>query len=190
MKPIPRPYTPADEPALTRMVEAAFADQHQDPEIAELIAALHRDPSAAPHVSLVVEDDGVLAGHVLFTPAHLVPDTLSPTSAQPPALAILAPLAVHPDHQRRGLARALIEHGLNRLRAAGVQLVFVLGDPAFYSRFGFTPAMPRRLRPPYNLPEAWHDAWMLQPLTDTPSDHPAGVIRCADSLMPERYWLD
>ena len=52
----------------------------------------------------------------------------------------LAPLAVGKDHRRRGIGSALVREGLARLAARNEEIVFVLGDPVFYERFGFSVA--------------------------------------------------
>ena len=64
--------------------------------------------------------------------------------------AALAPLAVLPTHQRDGAGTALVNDGLNRLRALGVELVIVLGDPVYYERFGFSTLLARLLQSPYS----------------------------------------
>jgi putative acetyltransferase len=67
-------------------------------------------------------------------------------------------------------------------------LLFVLGDPAYYTRSGFVPALPLGLRAPYDIePEA---AWMVRDLASgAPAKLPAAV-RCADALAPEQYWRE
>jgi putative acetyltransferase len=65
-----------------------------------------------------------------------------------PAVA-LAPLAVTRDHRRQGVAEALIHAGIDRLESEGVVLCFVLGDPAFYGRFGFDADYARNFVSPY-----------------------------------------
>jgi putative acetyltransferase len=62
----------------------------------------------------------------------------------------LAPLAVLPTHQRQGIGHTLVEYGLARLREIKVEMVIVLGDPAFYSRFGFSALPAKLLNAPYS----------------------------------------
>ncbi len=84
-------------------------------------------------VSLVAERGGI-DGYVAF--ARL---TLELGGRNVPVLG-LAPLAVLPERQRQGIGRALVEEGLARARDRGERLVFVLGEPGHYARFGFVPA--------------------------------------------------
>jgi putative acetyltransferase len=90
---------------------------------------------------MVAELRGRLVGHIFFSPVAIDGPGASPPSAG------LAPLAVAPDVQRRGAGSALIRAGLDAcVLLAGWRAVFLLGDPAYYSRFGFVLAAPLGLR--------------------------------------------
>jgi len=91
-------------------------------------------------VSLVAEVDEVIIGHVGFSPV---------TAASTTAGAGLAPLAVVESHRRRGVAASLIRDGLAACREAGFGWVVVLGEPAYYARFGFRAASEFGLRDEY-----------------------------------------
>jgi putative acetyltransferase len=104
---------------------------------ARLVDALRR--SGAAVLSLVAEcGGGAVVGHVLLS--RLV---------SPPGALALAPLAVLPDRQRRGVGSALVRAALARARAGGWAAAFVLGDPAFYGRFGFEAEAARGYASPY-----------------------------------------
>lgn len=121
---------------------------------ADLVDAL-RD-QAEPIVSLVAEEDGAVVGHALFTPVTLDGD--------PDAkLMGLAPLAVSPAHQGKGLGSALVREGFERCKALGFGAVVVLGHPEYYTRFGFSPAAPRGLRSEYAVPDDAFMALELEP---------------------------
>lgn len=82
-------------------------------------------------VSLLAEADSVVVGHVAF----------SPVSVSTGAVGVgLAPVAVLESHRRQGIAAQLIEAGLAACRSTGFGWAVVLGEPAYYSRFGFQPA--------------------------------------------------
>lgn len=95
-------------------------------------------------VSLVadVEGHGVV-GHILFSDLPLTTD-----EGTIPAVA-LAPMAVVPDHQRRGIGCALVRAGLEACRERGYRVALVLGHRAFYPRFGFSSALARQIDAPY-----------------------------------------
>lgn len=84
-------------------------------------------------VSLVAEVAGRVVGHILFSrlPIRTAAGTVDAVS--------LAPMAVLPDHQRHGIGGELVRAGLEARRAGGHRIAVVLGHPAFYRRFGFTP---------------------------------------------------
>ena len=89
-------------------------------------------------VSLVAVVEGRLAGHILFTPVQ-IEDSSKPD--QQPAMG-LAPMAVDPEFQRQGIGSQLVRAGLQACRDIGQAVVFVLGHPEYYPRFGFRPAAP------------------------------------------------
>jgi len=147
-----------------------------------LVAALLADPTAQPSLSLLAYEGKRAVGHVLFTRATLRGATRECSAV------ILAPLAVIPDFQRQGVGRALIEQGSERLAGSGVELVFVLGDPGYYSRCGFQAAMPHGLPPPY--PVVPETAWMVRALTPGVLGAVRGTVACAAALDPPEYWRE
>jgi len=148
----------------------------------DLVRALLSDPTAEPLVSLLAVGGGdTPVGHILFT--HVTVG-----DQDRPAATILAPLAVLPDAQGTGVGRALIAEGLARCAAGGIALVFVLGDPAYYTRFGFTQAIPHDLAPPFPLAAGYLDAWMVRPSCDGVLARARGGVRCADALMRPELW--
>jgi putative acetyltransferase len=128
-----RSETPADHERVYAIQTAAFGR----PNEAELVDALRA--SALPQLSLVAEIHE-LVGHIFFSPVSIE----GPLSAPP--CAGLAPVGVLPTHQGCGVGSALIRRGLERCSELGWKAVFLVGDPAFYSRFGFALAAPRGLR--------------------------------------------
>jgi putative acetyltransferase len=109
---------------------------------ARLVDRLHASGKVA--TSLVAEEEGRILGHVLFSRIEV-------GAAGVPALS-LAPLAVMPAFQRLGIGSALVSSGLERLRAAGHARIVVVGDPAWYPRFGFVPASRFGLQCPFPAP--------------------------------------
>jgi putative acetyltransferase len=169
---------PADDAVVLHIEGLAFGRDDEP----RLVAALLRDPTAQPSLSLLAYEAGRPVGHVLLTRLAL----LGASRAVP--CAILAPLAVIPRAQRQGVGRALIERGAGLLAGAGVQLLFVLGDPAYYTRCGFVPATPHGLHAPYPIvPEA---AWMVRALAPGLLGSVQGTVACADSLAKPEYWRE
>lgn len=115
-----RDETQRDHDGVRAVVAAAFGGEAE----ARLVEVLRGDGAAV--VSLVAEDVGRIVGHVM----------LSRLIAPMPALA-LAPLAVAPDRQRKGVGSQLVGKALTVAADRGWSAVLVLGDPAYYGRFGF-----------------------------------------------------
>jgi putative acetyltransferase len=138
-----RPETRADHGAIRHVNRLAFA---QDAE-ARLVDAL-RDGGHV-RASLVAEKEGQVVGHVLFSHLPIV------TEAQAvPALA-LAPMAVLPQLQNRGIGSDLVRRGLEVCKEQGHRIVVVLGHPHFYQRFGFSSKLAAQVESPYSGRESF-----------------------------------
>jgi putative acetyltransferase len=129
--------TDRDRDAIFRVNHLAFG---RDDE-AHLVDALRG--GGFVRLSLVAESAGQIVGHILFS-------ELAIEGRDGLILALaLAPLAVVPDFQRRGIGSKLVRHGLDLCREQNHRIVIVVGHPQFYPRFGFSPALARRLCSPY-----------------------------------------
>lgn len=135
---------PADVPAVRAVTAAAFAKPDTapgaEPVEAGLLDELRTCDAWIPELSLVAVDDSgsEIVGHVLCTRGHL---------GTVPAVG-LGPLSVHPGHQRRGVGLALVHTALGAADALGEPLVALLGEPAYYRRFGFRTATDLGITPP------------------------------------------
>lgn len=92
----------------------------------------------------------------------------------------LAPMAVAPSQQRRGIGSALVRAGLERCRALGAGAVVVLGHPAFYPRFGFVPSTHFNIACEYDMPE---EAFMVMELERGFLRGASGTIRYHEAFM-------
>jgi putative acetyltransferase len=127
-----RQERPEDVAEVRRVNELAF----EQPAEANLVDKLRLACSDA--LSLVAVEDGVV-GHILFTPVVVESGERRVSGMG------LAPMAVAPDHQRRGIGSELVRRGLEILRQRGCPFVVVVGHPEYYPRFGFEPASTRGL---------------------------------------------
>lgn len=129
-----RRETTADMAAIGNYHRRAFGALgiHDGPPVEDrLVRALRDDVGWVPALSIVAEDGaGEVVGHVLATEGRL---------AGTPAIGI-APLAVLPDHQRGGIGAALMYAVIAAADALDYPVEVLLGDPTYYSRFGFAPA--------------------------------------------------
>ena len=124
-----RDERPGDEPAIAALTRAAFRDAaHSAGNEAAIVERLRAEGDLA--VSLVAENlDRAIVGHAAFSPVAISDGT--------PRWYGLGPVSVIPLRQRAGIGSALIEEGLERLRQLDAGGCVVLGDPAYYRRFGF-----------------------------------------------------
>jgi len=172
-----------DRVEIEKIHTKAFGEE-KGPEIAELVNGLFDDKTAIPLLSLVAVENGELIGHILYTKAVLTP-TDKPVSIQ-----LLAPLAVLPDAQTKGVGSKLIKEGLSQLRDAGVELVFVLGHPEYYPRCGFTTAGLLGFEAPYPIPDEHAGAWMVQELKKGVIGSVEGKIQCSEVLNQPQHWRE
>lgn len=173
----------SDEQAISDVVIAAFG-RVQGQEITHLITDLVADPSAQPLLSLVATTDDHVVGHILFTNVRIK------NSQRMVPSALLAPLSVHPEYQNQGIGGRLIKEGLEYLRAAGFELVFVLGHPGYYPKYGFSPAGAKGFEATYPIPPENSCAWMVQELQPGVIGHVSGKVICADALNDPKHWQE
>ena len=180
-----RPGGDGDRAALAILYPRAFPGEDLLPLVRDLL------DEADDVVSLVAMGNGRVLGHAVFTRCEA-----SREAGGIRHVALLGPLAVDPDHQRRGIGTALLREGMERLRAEGVERVCLLGDPAYYARHGFRPET--AIEPPYALPPEWAPAWQSLGLVDEPQAErrPSAPVRPSASVrlrVPEpwrrpEYW--
>ena len=137
-----RSAEPGDLDAICALHAEAFAaSPHGHNGEADLVRWLHADGDVL--ASIGAWQDEWLIGHVLFSRMDVTADSA------PIRATALAPLATHPAHRRQGIAAALIEAGHDALREQGAEIAFVLGDTAYYSRFGYDLALAAPFASPF-----------------------------------------
>jgi len=127
---------PEDAAAIREVLVAAFGQ----PDEADLVERLRHDGEL---VLALVADEGGVRGHVAFPRLRVENDDGAHDAVG------LAPIAVAPSWQRRGIGSALIAAAHRLLAASGESLSFVLGDPAYYTRFGYDVATAAPFRSAY-----------------------------------------
>jgi len=181
-----RPARSDDRDRILALHLDTFGDE-EGPMIVRLVEEMLDDPTADPIYSFVAESEKKVVGHVLFTSVTIEPasDSNDVANAQ-----ILAPLAVTRDLQGEGIGSQLVKDALIQLAAAGVQIVFVLGYPKYYSRFGFAAAGVRGFQAPYPIPEKNADAWMVVELQADAGESLEGTVKCCEALDHQKYWVE
>ena len=159
-----RPETAEDYDAIREVNALAFGREVE----ARLVENLRRLPDFIPELSLVGIEAGRVVGHILFSPM-----TIETKDGAVPALA-LAVLAVRPELQNQGVGSQLVRDGLERCRILRHRIVVVVGHPAYYPRFGFSPARAQGLEAPFPVPD---EAFLALELVPGALDGVAGMVK-------------
>jgi putative acetyltransferase len=138
-----RPEMSEDYSSITEVNDLAFSHKNEG----RLILALRKTREFVPELSLVAVVGGRVVGHILFYPIKIKTNDVNHTSLA------LAPMAVLPEYQKKGIGSQLVREGLKRAPKLGLKSVIVLGHAAYYPRFGFEPAGKWGIRPPFEVPE-------------------------------------
>jgi putative acetyltransferase len=130
-----------DYPAIRYVNELAFCRTNE----ADLIDALR--VSASPLVSLVAVENDQVVGHILFSPVSVESESGGFTAMG------LGPMSVLPEHQNRGIGSSLVQEGLKECTRIDHQIVFVVGHPQYYPRFGFISAKQKGFSCEFAVPD-------------------------------------
>ena len=148
-----RAATPRDREAIRLVEEHAFGQQAE----AGLVDAIVAEGDAV--VELVAEEEGQVVGHILFSRLYVR------GNGKDFAAVALAPLAVEPDFHGTGIGGALVREAHIRLKEAGERLSIVLGDPAYYGRFGYSHDRAAGFESDYQCEALQAQAWGEAPET-------------------------
>lgn len=135
------------------LIKEAFASgEHADGNEQDLVVALRKSDAFIPELSLVAKIDNELAGHILFTKATVNDNEVL----------VLAPLAIKPKYQRRGIGMALINEGHKIAKSLGYQYSMVLGSETYYPKAGYIEAKDLGVEVPKGIPSKNFMAIKLQ----------------------------
>ena len=140
-------------------IEQLYVDTFPDEDLLPLVRGLLNLGQRA--ISLVAIREEVIVGHISFTFCHV--------EGEKDKVALLGPLAVTPALHKQGIGSALVQTGFKQMESTTIGYIFVLGDPAYYSRFGFKAE--DKVTTPYPLPTEWHGAWQSLKLCDAEAPH-------------------
>lgn len=157
-----------DEGAISQVLTRAFGRRAES----ELVDRLRAQGHTVPQLCLVADQNSVIVGHICYSHVRLE----SKPSAE---VLALAPIAVTPAFQNKGVGTALMNESLSRADARGEPLVVVLGHPEYYPRFGFVPAASMGIEPPW--PDVPEEAFMVKPLSAY-REHMRGVVRYPEAF--------
>ena len=168
--------TQRDLDDLNRVYLSAFSEEERE-QVAALAQELSDTKIYRRNFCIVAEHNASLVGHIVFSPVTF--DTCTSCLGY-----ILAPLAVHSDFHGEGIGSKLVEYGLQQLKAVAADIVFVYGDPKYYSRFGFHADIAATFIPPHKLQYPF--GWQALLLGD--NQVTAGNISCVEALNRAEFW--
>jgi putative acetyltransferase len=159
-----RPEETADRKRIADLLKLSFGGEEE----VSLVAGIRDSEYYIPNLTLVAVKDSRIVGYIMFSCIGI--DT---GSELVPALS-LAPMAVLPDHQGKGIGTELIRKGLDEAGVLGHRIVVVIGHPEYYGRFGFMPASGAGLEIGIDVPDA---AFMVLPLDTDALEGVSGIVR-------------
>lgn len=164
------PVIPAEYPATQELVRRAFLGAgHTDGDEYQLIGRLRKEDEYHPEFDVVAKlPDGTIAGHAMLSPIRIVNGQVHHA-----ALA-LAPLAVAPEYQHQGIGGQLIQYLEHAATSAQWHAISILGDPAYYGRFGYVPASDFGIHAGFDVPAEYY---MLKELTPGALADVRGVVQ-------------
>jgi len=173
-----RAATNLDRDAIHSIHWSAFAAGERE-AVSKLALNLLSEETTPQTISLVAESEGIVVGHVAFSPVSIDDDGSFRGY-------ILAPLGVKPDYQKRRIGSKLIESGMQQLSRRGIDIIFVYGDPEYYSKFGFGVDAAERYIPPYKLQYPF--GWQGIVLNKCSAEKSSANIVCVTSLSDPTLW--
>jgi len=162
-----REEVPSDITKIWEVNTEAFETEAE----ANLVNALRN--SGCTYLSLVAETENKVVGHILFTPVELSGSEIKLKMMG------LAPMAVLPSYQNKGIGSKLVQAGLEHCRSLGYDAVVVLGHPDYYPKFGFVPSVKYGLKSEYDVPD---EVFMILELTPGSLKNHKGIIKYHDAF--------
>ncbi|WP_432205249.1 GNAT family N-acetyltransferase (plasmid) [Cetobacterium somerae] len=143
-----------EEDLVCEVIQKAFIrEKHSDHNEHKLVKELLKSDAFIKELSLTAKFKGMVVGYILFTKVKVGNQTLL----------ALAPLAVLPKFQKKGIGKSLVEKGHKIAKELGYKGVVVLGHPEYYKKFGYEPASKWEIKCPIEVPDEAFMAIELYP---------------------------
>lgn len=153
-----RSEKPEDYPEIYDLVKTAFQTANvTNGKEQDLVNELRAADTYVPELALVAEENGKLIGHIMLSETHINDGSKSHTALY------IAPLSVALEHRSKGIGSALIEASFKRAKALGYTAVVLVGDPAYYHRFGFKSSIDYGITSTHEIPAEYVMACELTP---------------------------
>ncbi len=165
---------------LTQLFASTFGSSEGAEEgalIGGLVAKLSASIDGSEIICFGAVENAQLVGAIFFTRLQFADNA---------PIYMLAPVAVSTDHQKSGVGKALIRHGLNALSNDGALVAVTYGDPSYYARVGFLPLSENVLKAPLDL--SMPHGWLGQSLSEEPIQARTERPGCVDAFRDPAYW--
>lgn len=198
MKAIIRKETPSDYREVENLVRESFWNVYRPGCTEHYVLHCYRSlPEFIPELSLVLERDGCIIGHIMYSHATIQCDD---GSIKP--IVIFGPVAIAPEYQKQGYGTQLISFSLEKARGLGCGAVAITGNPGYYHRFGFRDArstgvyygdVPRAEETPFFMIKELIPGY-LAGITGVYTDPPGYLVSdadvaCFDAAFPPKQML-
>jgi len=162
---------------ILKVISSAF-EENESEIIKKLVTDLSREKCFPLVRSLVFEQDREVIGYISFSPIYMESNNVSGY--------LLAPLAVSPKYQKKGIGRNLINTGIKILIKDNVDVLLVYGDPAYYKRFGFNEEIGKKFIPPFSLEYPF--GWLGLSINDTNIPKQSNKFKCVEAFNKKELW--
>lgn len=167
-----------DREQIEAIYQSAFPPAESNLVTRVAIDLLQAEPD--PEIrSFVATKQNAVVGHIAFS-------RVTSKATNETVGSILAPLAITPTHQKNGIGSQLIHTGIESLKTEDCNLIFVYGDPAYYSRFGFHTDTAALFTPPYKL--QFPHGWQALVINQRAPNKTAERIQCVPQLNRPQLW--
>jgi len=164
-----RKEEPKDYTDVYEVNRLAFQQENES----KLVEKIRKGKNFIPELSLVAEIDKKIVGHILFSRITIVGDSVYESLA-------LAPMAVIPKFQKKGIGSKLIMQGIEKAKELGFSSIVVLEHKDYYPKFGFQRASKWSIKCPFEVPD---EAFMAIELTENAFKGKAGAVKYPDEFM-------
>lgn len=175
-----RSYQLDDSSKVEALFLSTFTDAEGESE-GKLICSLVRDLTSDTDIhdlyGFVSVDRGELIGAIFFSRLTFEQDSNA---------FLLSPVAVRSSEQGKGVGQELINYGLQALKRDGISFVVTYGDPAFYSKLGFSPLSEEVIKAPFKLSQP--EGWLGQSLSGGSIEPISGRCKCVKAFDDPAYW--
>jgi predicted N-acetyltransferase YhbS len=168
VKIIIRQETASDYKKVYEINKRAFNQENES----KLIEKIRKGENYIPELSLVAEIEDNIVGHILFSKIKIVGDSNYDSLA-------LAPVAVLPEYQKKGIGSKLVAKGLEKAKELGFNSIIVLGHKDYYLKFGFQRASEWGIQCPFRVPD---EAFMAIELMENTLDGKSGIVQYPDEF--------